>query len=142
MKTYLVGALMQRITIDVTGPLTATDRGNNCVLGISNYLTKWTESYPMLNQEAETVADIVVHEFISRFGVLRQIHNDQGRNLESRLFQEMCNILDKIDRIDKTRTTTLRPQSDGIVERLNSTLEAMLSKFVDGSQRDWDLLLM
>ena len=43
--------------------------------------------------------------------------------------------------IDKTRTTPLRPQSDGMVERFNRTLEAMLSKFVDGDQRNWDLYL-
>ena len=43
--------------------------------------------------------------------------------------------------IDKTRTTPLRPQSDGMVERFNRTLEAMLSKFVDGDQKNWDLYL-
>ena len=39
------------------------------------------------------------------------------------------------------RTTPLRPQSDGMVERFNRTLEAMLSKFVDENQKDWDLYL-
>ena len=86
----------------------------------------------MPNQEAETVANVVVREFISRFGVPRQLHTDQGRNFESKLFQEMCRIME----IDKTRTTPLRPQSDGMVERFNRTLEAMLSKFVDGGQKN------
>ena len=38
----------------------------------------------------------------------------------------------------KTRTTPLRPQSDGMVERFNRTLEATLSKFVSQNQKDWD----
>ena len=66
----------------------------------------------MPNEGAETVADIVFREFVSRFGVPRQLHTDQGCNFESRLFQEMRRILER----DKTRTTPLSPQSDGMVE--------------------------
>lgn len=32
----------------------------------------------------------------------------------------------------------MHPQSDGMVERLNRTLEDVLSKFVSNHQRDWD----
>ena len=62
------------------------------------------------------------------------MHSDKGKNLESAVFQEMSRLLD----IDKTRTTPLRPQSVGIVDRFNQTMEAMLSKFVSEKQSDWD----
>ena len=91
----------------------------------------------MPNQEAETVANTVVLEFVSRFGEPRQLHTDQGRNFESKLFLEMCRFLE----IDKTRITPFRPQSDGMVEHFNRTLEVMLSKFVDKNQKDWYLYL-
>ncbi|VDI40402.1 Hypothetical predicted protein [Mytilus galloprovincialis] len=38
--------------------------------------------------EASTVAKIIVEEVIARFGVPSWIHSDQGRQYESRLFQE------------------------------------------------------
>jgi len=47
----------------------------------------------------------------------------------------MCRLLG----IKKTRTTPYHPQSDGMVERFNRTLEAQLSKFADHNQKDWDL---
>ena len=47
----------------------------------------------------------------------------------------MCRLLG----IKKTRTTPYHPQSDGMVERFNHTLEAQLSKFADHNQKDWDL---
>ena len=88
----------------------------------------------MRNQEAHTVADKLVHGLIARFGVPLQLHTDQGRQFESNLFQELCNLLG----IAKTRTTSYHPQSDGLVERYNRTLQGMLSLFVEENQRDWD----
>ena len=49
MKTYNVGAPMERIAIDVMGPLPTTDSDNRYILVMSDYFTKWTESYPMPN---------------------------------------------------------------------------------------------
>ena len=80
------------------------------------------------------MAEVFVREFFGRYGVPRQLHSDQGSQFESKLFQEMCQLLG----IDKTRTTSYRPQSDGQVERFNRTMEAMLSAYVASHQRDWD----
>ena len=50
----------------------------------------------------------------------------------------MCELLG----IRKTRTTPYHPQSDGMVERFNRSLEAELSKFADYNQRDWDVHIL
>jgi len=47
-----------------------------------------------------------------------ELHSDQGRNCESRLMQEALERLG----VNKTRTTLLQPQSDGMVERYVKTL--------------------
>ena len=134
MRTYNVGAPLERVALDVLGPLPDSDRGNKYILIIGDYFSKWTEAYAIPNQEATTVARVLVEEFVARFGIPRQIHSDQGRNFESKVFQEMCKSLG----MDKTRTTPLHPQSDGMVEHFNRTIEEMLSKFVAENQRDWD----
>ena len=91
----------------------------------------------MLYSFTNTYADVLVKEYVCRFGVPLSLHSDQGRNFESNVFKEMCELLG----IRKTRTTALHPQSDGLVERVNRTLESQLSKFVDRNQKDWDHLL-
>ena len=73
-------------------------------------------------------------DFVVRFGVRQQLHSDQGREFESDLFQEICKLLD----INKTRTVPYRPQSDGLVERFNRTLQQMLAMFVNEFRDDWD----
>ena len=137
LKQYVVGAPMERIAIDILGPLPETPRKNKFILVVSDYFTKWTESYPLPNQEATTVAEKLVNEFICRFGVPRELHSDQGRNFESKVFAEICKLLD----IEKTRTTPLHPQSDGQVERFNRTLIEMLRGKIKEDQKDWDLQL-
>ena len=137
MAQYNVGAPMERLAVDVMGPLPETDSGNKYLLIAMDYFSKWPEAYPLPDQEAYSVAEVLVRELVSRFGVPLSIHSDQGRNFESTLFQEMCKLLG----IEKTRTTPLHPQSDGMVERFNRTLEAQLSKFVEENQRNWDVLV-
>lgn len=63
------------------------------------------------------------------------MHSDHGPQYESRLFQEMCRLLN----IHKTHTTPYYPQSDDIVERFNKTLTPILSGFVNEHHTDWDV---
>lgn len=84
--------------------------------------------------ESRTVAKIIVEEVIVRFGVPCFIHSDQGRQFESNLFKEMCVLLG----IEKTRTSPYHPKSDGMVERFNRTLDAMLNAYVSDHQKNWD----
>ena len=68
------------VAMDILGPLPTTVRGNKYVLVVGDYFTKWTETYPMPDSEATTVARLLVNEFICHFGVPEQLHTDQGRN--------------------------------------------------------------
>lgn len=134
MKQYNVGLPFERIAVDIAGPFPETHKGNKYVLVAMDYFSKWPEVFAIPNQEASTVAEVLVNNVFSRFGIPLELHTDQGRNFESRLFQKMCDLLG----IHKTRTTALHPQSDGMVERFNKTIEEHLSKMVDEHQRDWD----
>ena len=139
LQQYRVGAPMERIAIDVLGPLTETNDGNVFILVVGDYFTQWMESYPIKDQQAETVAEVLVSQFVCRFGVPIDLHSDQGRNFESKVFQEMCTILG----INKTRTTPYNPKSDGLVERYNRTIVNAVSLMIQPHQhqRDWDVYL-
>ena len=69
LQIYQVGSPMERIAIDVLGPLPKTDDGNKYLLMCMDYFTKWPEVYPIANQEAETIAKLLVEQFVCRFGV-------------------------------------------------------------------------
>ena len=137
MHTLGAGATMERVGIDIMGPLPESDKGNKYIIVIGDYWTKWTEAYAVPNHTASTVASIVVECFFSRFGIPQQIHTDQGREFEGLLFQAVCQLLG----IDKTRTTPWRPCSNGMIERFNRTLGVLLRQTTSKHQRDWDQYL-
>ena len=131
----VVGVPMERVALDIIGPLPKSRRGNKYVLVISDYFTRWAEAVSLPNQEASTVAQALMNEWICRYGAPESIHTDQGRNFESKLFSELCDLLD----IHKTRTTPYHPQSDGLVERLNRTLRQLLTIQMQKCPEDtWD----
>jgi len=96
--------------------------------------TKWVEAFPLSNIRAKTIAEVFMNQVISRFGVPLELHTDQGRNFESKMFQELAQMLG----IRKTRTTPFHPQSNGQVERQHRTLLDYLAKFISENQKDWD----
>ncbi|CAG2219618.1 unnamed protein product [Mytilus edulis] len=99
IKTYVVGESMDRVAIDLLGPIPQTYNGNRYLMVITYYFTRYAEAYPIPNIYASTVADKMVTEFICRYGVPTQIHTDQGSQFTSDLFLQLCKLL----HIDKTR---------------------------------------
>ncbi|XP_050710863.1 protein NYNRIN-like isoform X1 [Eriocheir sinensis] len=133
LHLYQVGAPMERVAVDIAGPLPLTTNGNRYICVTMDYFTKWPEAYAIPDQEATTIAKVLVVEFC-RFGVPNELHSDQGRNFESTVLAECCKLLG----IKKTRTTPLHPQSDGMVERFNWTLGQELAKQCNNDQSSWD----
>ena len=137
LSEYRVGYPMDRVGIDIIGPLPCSNQDNRYILVVGDHFTRWMEAYPIPNQQAEEVARQLANNFISRFGAPLEIHTDQGPNFESVLFKELCSLL----HITKTRTTPYRPSSNGLIERFNKTLENMIKTFVQENPRDWDLYI-
>lgn len=92
------------------------------------------EVYPIPQQNADTIADKLVNEFISRFGIPLKVHTDQVRNFESQLFKEICLLMEAT----KARTTGYHPASNGMIERFNRTLAGMIKSFVNVNATNWD----
>ncbi|MCG8033357.1 MAG: DDE-type integrase/transposase/recombinase, partial [Candidatus Thiodiazotropha taylori] len=128
---------MEKVTLDILGPLPVTERANRFILVISDCFTKWTECVPLPDQEAATIATAFVNNFITRFGTPLLVLTDGGTNFESKLFREVCKFL----QIEKVKTSVMRPQANGVTERLNRTLASMLTMFCVKDQKDWDRYL-
>ena len=124
-----MGAPLERIVVDVLGPLPVSEKANKYLLIVGDYFTK-LGSLPI----GKSAGRRGHRSTGKRIHFPMQMHSDQGRNFESAVFSGVCNLLG----INKTRTTALHPESDGMVEWFNRTMENQLAIFVEHHQKDWD----
>ena len=66
--------------------------------------------------------------------MLEQLLSDRGTNFLSEWIKGVCDILD----VKKINTSGYHPQTDGLVEKFNSTLVNMIAKCCGTKKRDWD----
>ena len=126
------GQPFERLAMDLMGPLPTSVAANKHILVVIDYFTKWAELFALPDATAETVAERLLEDVISRFGMPEYLHTDQGSQFESAVFQQLCTLLG----IEKTRTIPYHPQSDGLAERLNRTVQDMLAGYVNFHQTD------
>ena len=129
-----VAGVLDRVAADLVGPLPETAEGYKYILTVEDYFTKWTEAYPLKNKTAAGVADQLMVNFVSRFGVPRSFHTDQGTEFTASVIRELSSLL----RLRKTRTVAWNPKSDGLVERSNQTLKSMLKTMVGDAHHKWN----
>jgi len=114
--------------------LPATEQGNKHVVVFQDMFTKWPMVFPVPNQKAERIARLLCEEIVPLFGVPEALLTDRGANLLSHLVLDVCALLG----IEKLNTTAYHPQCDGMVERFNRTLKAMLRKRAAQFGSQWD----
>lgn len=128
-----VSGPFDRVGVDVI-QFPRSRRGNQYAVVFVDYLTKWPEVFAVPDQTAATIANLLVENIISRHGVPAEILSDRGKSFLSGLMKEVEKVLG----FHKANTSAYHPQTDGLVERFNRTLTAMLAKTVEKGGQDWD----
>ena len=124
------------LAIDYTS-LEPAQNGVENVLVLTDVFSKYTMAVPTRDQHAATVARVLVSEWFYKFGVPARLHSDQGRNFESSLIQQSCNL----DGIVKSRTTPYYLEGNGQCKRFNQTLHNLLQTLPVFRKRDWHMCL-
>ncbi len=117
--------------------LPLTPNGKKYVLVLQDHFTKWIEAFATGSQDTTTVAEIFVTKWMCHFGAPQRLLSDKAATFVSALVKEICMLCGTI----KVTSTAYSPQTDGLVERSNRHLQAILRAYVSKNQTDWDLFL-
>ena len=105
------------------------------VLIITDHFTRYSQAIPLRNQSAKLTAKALFDNFINHYGFPMRLHSDQGRNFESKVINELCQLTGT----KKSRTTPYHPMSNGQCERYNRTLINMLGCLEPPMKADWKM---
>ena len=113
--------------------LTIGGSADKNVLLLTDHFTKHAQAYVTASQSASVVAKMLWDWFSVHYGWPSQILTDQGRNFESKLVQELCDLA----QVKKLRTTSYKPETNGACKKFNSTLIRMLGTLPSHVKSGW-----
>ena len=70
-----------------------------------------------------------------RFGCVKVVISDQGREFVNKLNKELFHLTGT----DHCISSAYHPQTNGLVERFNQTIQRALVKLIRKEQDDWDM---
>ena len=128
-----VGALFDRIGIDLVFGLPTTEDGYKGILVITEYLSKYPYAVPIRTKSAKEVAGCL-WKYISLFGPPCEMLSDQGTEFLNETVEQLC----KGFGIDRRVTSAYNPRTNGLTERFNATLIQSLRKQAEEEPLKWD----
>ena len=128
---------MDRLDVDLTGPHPRSASGHVYIMTAIDAFSRFLFAVPLRNKTAKTVAEALFKHIFCKFGTVRRILTDQGKEFDNALLHNLCNLFG----IRKIRTTAYNPAANGRIERTHRTLNSILAKLIDTNQRNWHEVL-
>ena len=126
------------VCYDLAGPFTpVTARGNCYVLIIVDHFTHWPEFVPLRDITAPTIATTLFDQWCCRYGTPERFHSDGAKNVHGEVVKELCKHIG----VDKSKSSRLHPQGDGMAESFVKQLKSCIQKQVENNGSNWDLFI-
>jgi len=136
-KMPVISTPFQRVGVDLVGPINpVSESGKRYILTVVDYATRYPEAVALSGISTVEVAEALCSVY-SRVGVPRQVVHDQGSQFMSDVMAEVSRLLS----VQNLVSSPYHPQCNGLVERFNGTLKAMLRKLCGERPKDWDRYL-
>jgi len=126
--------VLEKMGMDLIGPLPKSRLGHVYALVMQDYFTKWPEAIPLKEATTKSVAGVLL-SVILMWGPPGELLSNQGPEFVAELNCELSRQWG----IKRQYAMAYHPQTNQQVERFNRTLKAMIAKFMNGRQENWDI---
>ncbi|GMF26057.1 unnamed protein product [Phytophthora fragariaefolia] len=121
-----------RWTLDVTGPLSATEMGNSYVIAAVDYATRYAVAVMVPSHAASDIARFDAERVVLTYGAIRELINDGAPELGGKVLDKLAELLKKITPVPH------RPRLLRLGERFHIIGKDMVAMFMEEQQNDWD----
>ena len=136
-KTPIMGEPFRKVAIDLVGPISPPSaQGNRYILTFVDYATRWPEAIALKSITTQEISEALLTIFC-RLGFPKEVLSDQGSQFTSDLMREVCRLIN----VKQAFTTPYHPMANGLNEKFNGTLKAMVKKMCQERPTDWDRYL-
>jgi hypothetical protein len=128
--------LWSDVSVDYIIPLPTCERNGaqyKHILVVVCRLTKMRHFIPMIDLNAETLADAFIQRVYCLHGLPDNIISDQGTQFISEFWRHLSKRL----AVTLRHSSAFHPQTDGQTERVNAGVEQYLRQFMSFCQDDW-----
>ncbi|CAF3904830.1 unnamed protein product [Rotaria sordida] len=123
------------LSMDFHGPITPTSRhGNKYIISITDVLSKFVIAKAVRDCTADTAARFLQEEVICKYGTPKCVLTDNGTHFTSNMMEHLLKRLG----ITHLYSTPYHPQTNGQIERFNSTMDAKIAALSNQCRSDWD----
>ena len=123
----------ERVHLD-TLELPLSENGFKYLLVIIDYFSRFCILHPIMNKKAETIATTLFERVICPFTTPKTIITDNGPEFNNAILTEIC----KLFNIKKVNIHAYKPESNGVVERLNRKIITCLRTLINPHSISWD----
>ena len=126
------------VCYDLAGPFPpVTSRGNRYAIIIVDHFSHWPEFHPLPDIDATTIARVLFDQWCCRYVIPDRFHSDGARNVHGYVIKELTRLIG----VDKSKSSRLHPQGDGLSESFVKILKSCIKKHVEKHGSDWDLYI-
>jgi hypothetical protein len=126
--------VFQVLHMDFWGPVRTSAEGNRYVLVLTDNLSKYVIAKAMPNNTAMATAEFIMNELIMVHGAPERLITDNGVHFNNTLMKTITKTMNVVHAF----SASYHPQTNGQVERFNSTFCTQLAKYYDENKDDWD----
>ena len=71
----------EKVSMDILDVTAVSERGNRYILVVADHFSKYTEAYPLSEKSANSVAEILMERWMSKYGFPLTINSDHGERI-------------------------------------------------------------
>ena len=137
LQSIPTGLPMDMCAMDFLGPLRVSKNGKRWIIVFVDYASRYLITQSLVDSTAESVAQFFVYDVVLKYGAVKKVVTDKGRQFISNFLKAVMDLFSTIH----IKSSGYHPQTTGLAEKSVGNVTNMIAMYVNSNQDNWDTTL-